>query len=353
MARVVGAAQSVWRLRIGLCASVLIILTLTGCSDLAVALGFRQRLDKVPVTAVQATLVNGKGAAVKALAPGQSAKLVLVATATDAKQYVTVGAGHGKVDFDNYKLDPQIVSVNAKGVVSLSSDPRISDGKTPQLTAAPVAHPDIVAKLDIPVRYDVPFVANFSGRKGAPGSNGLDGMDGFDGSDALIDVDSDGIPHQGPGGDGGNGEDGQNGDDGQNGAPGEAVHVWVRLDPATGQLQAKVASATHEFFYRVNPSGGSLKVLANGGAGGAAGDGGRGGRGGSGGAGEPPGNSGLDGQDGFSGNPGAPGAAGTIAVSVDPGALPYMRCLSWSNNNGAGRPGPAPTVLTEPVGPLW
>lgn len=347
--------RPVWALRIsGLCLSIFLMLTMTGCSDLAVALGFRQRLDKVDVTAVQGRLVDNKGVLVTALGPGQSAKLVLVATGADGKQYVTVGAGHGKVDFNNYKLDAQIVSISAKGVVSLPSDPRISEGKKPGLTAAPVAHPEVVSNLDIPVRYDLPFVANFSGQNGANGVDGLDGMDGHDGHDASIDVDPEtGATHQGPGGNGGDGTNGGDGGNGQNGDPGEAVHVWVTLEPATRQLQIKVASTAHQSYYRVDPSGGSLKVLANGGAGGRAGQGGRAGSGGNGGDGDPPGTPGIDGFPGSDGRPGAPGAAGTILVSVDPTAQPYMRCLSWSNSDGAGRAGSQPKVVTEPVGALW
>jgi hypothetical protein len=327
---------------------------MTACSSLAVSLGFRQRLDKVQVTEVRGSLVSDHGVAMIALAPGQSAHLILIAVAADGKQYISVGAGHGKVAFDSYKLDAQIVSVTAKGVVSLPSDPRVSDGMKPALTASPVAHPEVVSNLDIPVRYDVPFLADFSGLDGSSGSDGLNGMDGSDGQDGSIRVDPDtGATHQDSGGKGGDGGNGGDGGAGQDGAPGAAVHVWVTLDPASRQLKVKVASAKREDLYRVDPSGGSLKVIANGGAGGSGGHGGRGGRGGRGGSGSPPGSSGLDGQAGLDGRSGVPGAAGTIVVSVDPAVLPYMSCLSWSSRNGAGVAGAPPMLVQEPVAALW
>lgn len=104
---------------------VAILVSLSGCSSIAVFLGLRIRLDSLPVSAVSASLVNARGgSAVSALAPGQSARLVIVAT---------------------------------------SADPRVSEGKVAHVHIVVTAHPDIATDLDIPVRYDVPFVAKFSG----------------------------------------------------------------------------------------------------------------------------------------------------------------------------------------------
>src|SRR5579863_1970882 len=131
---------------------VLLLALLAGCSGLAQFLGLRVRLDKIPVTAVSASLVDKRGAPVVALGPGRSARLVLVATALDGKQYPTVGAGHGKVALNNYLITATIVTVS-KGAVSLSSDPRVSEGKVAHLHIVPVAHPEVAVGLDIPVRY--------------------------------------------------------------------------------------------------------------------------------------------------------------------------------------------------------
>jgi hypothetical protein len=337
----------------------LVLLSASGCSELAVRLGLRVRLDDKPVTAVSASLNDRRGSAVSALGPGQSAQLVVVATTQDGKQYATVGAGKGKVAFDNYTIAAAVVQVTKRGEVSLSPDPRVSDGKVAHLRIAPVAHADVVAELDIPVRYDIPFVANYSGVHGAKGLDGLDGFDGSSGTDGAmgsVDPTTGFLGPQGPGGRGSDGANGGDGSNGHDGSPGLPVHIWVRLAAASASkplLQVRVAAGSRESLYLVDPGGGSLKVLDDGGAGGRGGSGGRGGRGGSGGQGFPPGTSGLDGRSGWDGRPGNGGAGGTIAVSIDPAAQPYLACITWSNRSGDGAPGPAPAITVEPVAALW
>ena len=339
---------------------VAMLVSMSGCSSIAVFLGWRIRLDSLPVTAVSVSLVDArKGSAISALAPGQSAQLLIVATTQDGKQYPTVGVGKGKVAFDNYTITASTVATTPKGKISLAADPRASEGKVAHVHVVPSAHPDVVADLDIPIRYDVPFVANFSGADGAAGMDGMDGLDGSAGSDGTpgtIDPTTGIQGPQGPGGRGSDGGRGQDGSNGQDGAPGAALHVWVRLqsvDTSQRLLQVKVDSGSRQMFYLIDPSGGTLKVLDNGGAGGSGGRGGRGGQGGSGGTGNPPGLSGMDGQSGWDGSAGAGAAAGTIAVSVDPAAQSLMSCISWINRSGNGRDGPPAAVKVEPVGPLW
>jgi hypothetical protein len=335
----------------------LVLASTSGCSAIAVALGLRVRLDKLPVTAVSASLVNKRdGSAVSALGPGQSAQLVIVATTQDGKQYVTVGAGKGKVAFNNYTITASVAQVKG-GKVSLSADPRVSENKVAHLQIVPVTHPDVVAQLDIPVRYDIAFSANFSGADGAPGIDGTDGLDGsagMDGSPGTVDPTTGAMSNQGPGSPGGDGSNGGDGGNGQDGSPGPAVHIWVRLESTSPRLlQVKVSGGGHQSLYIVDPNGGSLKVSNNGGSGGRAGSGGRGGSGGSSGNGFPPGFPGMDGRPGFDGGPGAPGAAGTITVSVDPAAQSFMSVITWSNRSGGGSPGPEPTIKVEPVAALW
>ena len=339
-------------------ALVFVLVTLAGCSSLAVWLGLRVRLDKLPVTSVSASMVSKRGGpAVSALGPGQSARLVLIATTQDGKQFATVGAGSGKVAFDNYTIESTIVAVSKRGVVSLSADPRISEGKVAHLHIITTAHPEVVTDLDITVRYDIPFVANFSGSDGWNGSDGIAGLDGTSGSDgtpASVDPTTGALGTQGPGGSGSDGGNGSDGSDGQDGSPGPPVHAWVRLESsAKPLLQIKVSGGSRESLYIVDPNGGSLKITANGGTGGRGGSGGRGGRGGSGGNGSPPGFSGLAGRPGSDGHPGRDGAAGTITLSVDPAAQPFVSCITWSNHNGGGGAGPTPSITVEPVPPLW
>lgn len=335
----------------------LILAALAGCTAIAVGLGLRVRLDKVPVTALSASLSAKNGAGVQALAPGQSAKLVIVATDKDGHQFVTAGAGHGKVLLDSFTYDPNIVQVNKKGAVMMPADPRVSEGKVPQLRITPVGHPDVTTELQVPVRYDVMYQANFSGSDGAPGSDGFDGTDGMSGSSGspgAIDP-ATGIPGTpAPGGDGTNGGNGTDGSSGGDGSPGSAVSVWMRLtSDKEPLLQIKVAGAGRESLYLVDPNGGSLKVQANGGRGGQGGRGGRAGRGGSGGDGFPSGLSGSSGSAGWDGHAGADGPAGTITVWIDPQAEAFRNHLALTNLRGDGRPGPAPSINVEPVPALW
>jgi hypothetical protein len=321
---------------------------LVGCSSIEIELGLRMRLDKVPVTAISATLSPNPG-----LAPGKSGRLIITATTSDAKQFVTVGAGRGKVLFDSFTFTATTVTVNKKGVVSLAADPRISEGVLPHIQIAVVGHPDVTAELSIPVRYDVAFVANFGGKLGSKGLDGLDGRAGSSGSDGSVDISNPSAAPSagGQGGEGTNGEDGRDGDPGQ---AGEAVHVWMTLTSGDHPLlQVRTASSKHAQLFLIDPNGGSLTVDASGGAGGAGGSGGRGGRGGSGGSGFPPGLSGQDGRDGFNGHAGADGAAGSIVVSVDSQAQPYLSKLQLINKSGGGVPGPKPEIRIETVAPIW
>ena len=338
--------------------SALALGCVAGCSGLAERLGLRVNLDKVPVTAVSASLIDRHdGRHVTALAPGQSASLVITATTQDGKEFSTVGAGGGKVALDNYRIEASVVTVSKHGVVSLSSDPRVSEARTAQLHIVPMAHPDVAADLFVPARYDIPFVANFSGGDGANGLDGLNGSDGsagMDGSPGMLDPTTGLVGNPGPGGAGTNGQNGFDGSDGQDGSPGSPVNIWIRVEPADRPLlQIKVASANRQLFYLVDPNGGSLKVLANGGAGGRGGQGGRGGHGGRGGSGFPPGIDGQDGLPGRDGHSGSDGAGGTLTIAVDPAAEPFLKCLSWSNRTGGGRPGASPRISVEPVAPLW
>jgi len=237
-----------------------------------------------------------------------------------------------------------VATVSQKGVVSLPKDPRISDGKVPRITITVPSHPDLHAELDIPVRYDEKYTANFSGSRGNSGLNGTDGMSGASGSMGSTDPNN---PSPG-----GNGADGTNGSDGQDGdRGGDAPPVQVRVALRTGNhplLQVSVSAAGHQKFYLVDPQGGSLTVTADGGPGGSGGRGGRGGQGGSGGMGTPPGSSGRNGLDGRNGWDGPPGNGGSITVTYDPQAKPFLSVIRLSAKNG-----PPPVYKEEPVAPLW
>lgn len=95
----------------------------------------------------------------------------------------TEGAGHGKILWKDLNVTASVVTVNQKGVLSLSADLRASEGKMGHVSIAVPSHPEVAAaELDIPLRYDYAFKANFSGSQGTSGFNGTDGMDGTSGA---------------------------------------------------------------------------------------------------------------------------------------------------------------------------
>jgi hypothetical protein len=265
-------------------------------------------------------------------------------TEPGGKVLQTEGAGHGKVLWKDLTVTATVVTVNNKGVVSLPHDPRKSEGKVGHITVTVPSHPDQRADLDIPLRYDYAFVANFSGKPGSSGTSGFDGMAGSSGSTGSTDPNN-----PSPGGNGGNGTNGSAGGDGGNG--GDAPPVDVRVTLRSGShplLQASVSAAGKQKFYLVDPQGGSLTVRADGGPGGSGGRGGRGGAGGSGGSGSPSGSSGMSGSDGRGGFDGSPGKGGSITVTYDPQVKPYLSTIRLSNKGG-----PAPVFKEEPVAALW
>ena len=315
------------------------LLALSGCTAVKVKLGLRVRLDKLPITSMQASLPNGP-----AISPGEKSPLVVQFTQPDGKVLVTEGKGKGKVLWSDIAVAPTLVTVDKKGVVALRHDPRYSDGKSGHVAITIPSHPDLHSDFDIPVTYDYNFIANFNGAGGADGSSGMDGTAGSSGSNGSTDPNN-----PSAGGNGGNGTDGSNGGDGGNGGNAPPVEVRATLRPgAHALLQVSVSAAGKQRLYLVDPTGGALNVNANGGPGGSGGRGGRGGAGGSGGSGTPSGNSGSAGSDGRSGSDGSPGRGGPITVTYDPTVKPYLAIIHLSNKGG-----PAPVFQESTVAPLW
>ncbi len=322
------------------CGCLGILLLLTGCTRLKVKLGSKVYLDRIAVTSMKVSMPGGP-----AIAPGKKLPLVATFTQPDGKTLVTEGKGGGKVLWKDLKLESTVVNANKKGVVSLSPDPRVSDGKIGHVVVTVPSHPDLRAELDIPPRYDVDYSANFSGSKGMDGHSGTDGSDGSSGSMGSTDPN-----HPIAGGDGGNGSDGSNGGDGSDGGDAPNVVVKMTLNPGSQTLlEVGVSAAGREtYYYLIDPNGGSLTIVASGGDGGSGGKGGRGGRGGSGGIGTPNGSSGRSGSDGRNGWDGHSGRGGLITVVYDPQAAPYLRVLHPLSANG-----PQPVYREETVEPLW
>lgn len=310
-----------------------------GCSAMKVKLGMRVDLTQTPVASIEVTLPKGPG-----IAPGQKSPLVVQVTQPDGKVLLTEGQGGGKVQWKDLQVAATIVNVNQKGVVSLAKDPRVSDNKVGHVTITVPSHAGLRADLDIPFRYNIAYVSNFSGNKGFDGMNGTDGIDGISGSMGSMDPNN-----PSPGGDGTNGTNGSDGKDGDPGGNAPPVDVRVTLQPGSDPLlQVSVSAASHRKLYLIDPKDGSLIVEADGGPGGSGGRGGRGGRGGSGGMGSPSGHDGSNGMDGRSGFDGQPGMGGSITVTYDPAAKPYLNIIHLSSRNG-----PAPVFREAAVAALW
>ena len=274
--------------------------------------------------------------------PGEHKSLVVTFTQPDGTVLVTEGKGKGKILWRDLAVTTTVVSVNKSGVLSLPSDPRVSDGKTGHVVITVPSHPDLKAELDIPLRYNYAFAARFQGSDGSKGLDGNAGLDGTSGSMGSFDPDHPSAG--GNGSNGSNGSDGSNGGDGDNG-PDVNVRVALRAGPQP-LLQIGVTAGRGESFYLVDPQGGSLTVTSAGGSGGRGGTGGRGGRGGSGGVGMPNGSSGSDGSNGSDGRSGSDGRGGRITVTYDPQAKPYLNALRLAG-------GSATVFHEEPVPSLW
>lgn len=335
-------AAAAWIRLLGSGCLVAAVLALVGCDTLGVALGTRLRLTDIPIRSLSVSLSPQPG-----LSPGAEGQLVVVATAADGRQLVTVGTEGGKVLFDSFTIEASLVSVNGRGVVGLPSDPRISEARTPHVRVRVVGQPAVVGDLDIPVRHDTRFTARFAGEPGADGKKGRDGERGSDGASGSLDPD--GSSRGGNGADGSAGSDGERGGDG---GPGPMVRIWIGMAPADPpRLRVRVVADDQERFFLIDPQGGSLWVESNGGPGGSGGDGGRGGPGGSGGSGVPAGMSGFSGMDGSRGWSGSDGPPGRIVVRVDPLAQSYLDRFLFSSQ-GRGR-ATVPEIRVEPVGALW
>ena len=163
-------------------------------------------LDKIPIISIQAKQGDGTG-----MAPGEKSPLIVTVTKPDGTAITT----RDKVLWKDRTVKPSIVSASKKGMVYLSGDPRISDGKLPHVSITVPSHPNLHADLDIPVEYDRQFTANFSGRDGSSGLDGNSGSDGSSGSSGSTDPEHPSAG--GNGGDGSNGSDGGNGSDGEDG----------------------------------------------------------------------------------------------------------------------------------------
>jgi hypothetical protein len=335
---------SFWNLY-GLRASALLalapVILIAGCTQLKIKAGMRMNVATMPVTTMDLRLSDANG-----IAPGKKARLIATFTETGGQVWRTEGAGGGPIMWQDLTVTSTVVSANGSGEVSLPLDPRLSDGRTGHVVVTVPSHSDLHAELDVPLRYDLKYGADFSGYKGADGMSGTNGTDGMRGSDGNSDP-----QHAVAGGNGSNGSSGSDGMNGSRGGDGADVHIWLAPHPKNPDLiEAEVlAGKNKDSFYLIDASGGSLTVKTDGGRGGNGGKGGRGGRGGAGGSGWPSGMSGQDGLAGRDGFSGSDGSGGRITVTYDPAVGPHLgEVLHLSNWSG-----PKPVFESRRLNPLW
>ena len=249
-----------------------------------------------------------------ALCPGDDVPLIGAAALVSGEKAKTQGAGKGTVRWSSFIGQIYGGSLNGDGILSVSHDPRATLGR-PVHVSLRVANQGAAAELDIPVRYDCGYWANFNGAAGRDGGNGANGTD-----DTAA-------------GSGGNGDDGHDG---------QQVQVVASMVPGpVGQLLSIfVRGVQTQHLYYLDPAHGSLLLRANGGDGG---DGGSGGFGG------PDNRYGGDGDGGNAGNGGA------FFIQVSPEARQALSTVVRFENRGGrggkgnrrgreGRQGP-PTVF--------
>jgi len=333
--RTAGAAVAMRRFLLPL----IVLSAISGCTTLETALKWKTPLNKISISSIAVTLRDKNG-----LAPGHSGQLMITVTEPSGTVLCAGGPKNNQIMWDDVAITGTVVSVKQRGVISMPDDPRISDGKVGHVVVTVPSHPDVRAEMDIPIRYDDGFTANFSGSNGMDGISGMDGIDGSMGSSGSM------VPgNPSPGGRGADGTNGSDGQDGGMGASASQVQVKIALqDAAKKLLQIEVDADHQQKFFLVDPSGGSLLVKADGGKGGTGGRGGRGGKGGMGGVGSPSGMQGMDGHEGRSGFDGVAGHGGLITVIYDPAVKPYLKAIHLSSWNG-----PRPIFIESAVTSLW
>lgn len=239
--------------------------------------------------------------------PGSTVAIGFILTYSNGKMKMTKGLLQGTVAWKNYSLMVEGGSFH-NGKIKILDDPRlIKDNKLIIMVRYNgMAVPN--GTFEIPLDYRGKYVVSYSGRSGRDGNNGSVGRSSYDG----------------------NGENGYDGYPGENGERGEVVSIYADTISVRGLEMLKVATVGEygriERFI-INPNGGSLNVISNGGSGGKGGDGGMGGDGGG---------SGRGGDGGNGNNGGNGGAAGSFKLYISSAAEKYKYLIVMINNPGAG-----------------
>ena len=209
-------------------------------------------LKDKPVKSLKVSVAGGE----TGICPGNQGGLVVVAVLEDGSELASVGAGGGKVSWDNYQVVPAGASFDGRGMVTVEPDPRATYGKAAGLQVVSVHHPAVKASAVLPLRYDCSYSADFSGDDGQHGADGAAGAAGEYGKSEQSTGDyAKAGGHGQAGGRGGNGQDGEAGRRGDD----VAVEIALATHPQTKKplLQVVVTSETQRrsAYYVVDPAG--------------------------------------------------------------------------------------------------
>src|SRR5262249_19012089 len=137
--------------------SLSLVIPTAGCAQV--------HLAKTPIATVRASLPNGPG-----IAPGENSPLVLTFAQPNSTVLLTRRKGRATVHWQDSSIHDTVAGVGGKGVQRGPADPRNSEGKVAHVAVAVPGHPGVETDLDIPIRSNYAFTANFYGVNGAPGN---------------------------------------------------------------------------------------------------------------------------------------------------------------------------------------
>ncbi|MHB8874695.1 MAG: hypothetical protein ACYC8T_13485 [Myxococcaceae bacterium] len=276
-----------------LCARLLCLALTAGCAG--------PDLRKEKVAAVEPQFLGAP------VCPGQRGDLIVTVMLENGKRLVSEGKGHGDVAWSNFVVRSDVATLARRGEVVFAEDPRAYGAGVPVLRVETAGHPNRNTQVEVPVRFDCDYLADFSGRDGANGSHGADGHDPTAEQAATA------------------GEPGGDGTPGGSSEPVRLTVAVVRTDEGVAylQVQALGLQSRREHLYLIDTRGGRLTVSARGGAGGSGGHGGEAGAG-----------KGVAAGGGGSGANG--GNGGDIEVVMSDEAAPFEKLIRYELSGGAG-----------------
>ena len=260
------------------------------------------------------------------LSPGGQLRIGVVATNKRGKVKRTRGYADGKQKWSNYAVTVYGGRMVGEGLVLIESDPAQIQGHQVQIHVQSRKDPKLLSHISLPLTYQAAQAADFSGEQGSDTKS-------RGGRVVPLRIFGSGVA---------SGKEGYAGEPGQHA---DSIHVYVKAEEdsllAFPVLKVEVRSSEGDRVerYLINPDGGSLLILADGGIGGTGGEGGPGTDGRDGIEKNRDGSDGTDG--GHGGDGGRGGDGGHITFHIDPTAEALMTAIDYSNQGGLGGRGGA------------